>query len=175
MRTWVQVQFVFAGMMLPLLVACQESPGEAKPEVAESLPAAMTKDQVVALAKSVHLKELDFEDSNMNEVVERLQHGLDEAILGKARPQIRLAEAWSPLEEFRRAPEDVRVTLKLRNIPLEKALQYVGEQASTGFRYEDGFVSLTPSLSSWGERKRCACGKFLDEGSKGHDHFGDHE
>jgi hypothetical protein len=163
MRTWAHVALVFVGMIVPLLVACRDGPGEAKPQMTDSFPATLTKDQVVALAKSIHLKELDLDDSNMNEVVELLQHGLDAAASDQARPQIRLAEAWSVAGKSRRSPAEVRLTLSLRNIPLETALEYVGEQTSTGFRYEDGFVSLTPSLASWGERKRCACGAFLDE------------
>ncbi|RYD40696.1 MAG: hypothetical protein EOP83_34910 [Verrucomicrobiaceae bacterium] len=124
------------------------------------------------MAKSVHLEEFDLEDSNMSEVVERLQHGLDRAIPNKTRPQIRLAKEWSDPAKTQRSPADVRVTLGVRNIPLEKAIEYVGEMTSTGFRYEDGLISLTPSLSSWGERKRCACGTFLDEDPG---HSGDHE
>ena len=127
------------------------------------MPAGLPRDRVIALAKSAHLKEVDFDGSNMSEVVEQLQRGLDGTVPDKAKPQIRLAEEWSNAVKSRRLATDVRVTLGLRNVPLEKVLEYVGEMTSTGFRYEDGFISLTPSLSSWGERKRCACGTFLDE------------
>lgn len=163
MRAWLYGRFVCVYLMLPLVVACRKSPAESHLKVTESGPAGMSRDQVVALAKSAHLKDLDLDNSNMNEVVTILQRALDRAAENGARPQIRLAEAWSTPNNVRRSPEEVRVTLSLRDIPLEEALEYVGEITSTGFRYEDGFISLTPSLSAWGERKRCACGAFLGE------------
>ncbi|MCW1926584.1 DUF748 domain-containing protein [Luteolibacter arcticus] len=189
MIAWFRHPSVRLIMMLPILAACRERPA-VRPEIKQSgdtlvapakasnlkepdpLPLAMSRDRVVALAKSVHLKELDFDQGTMESAVEKLQAALDAALPNEARPRIRLAEEWSHTGQFHRLLPEVRIELSLRNIPLERALEYVGEQTSTGFRYEDGFVSLTPSLSNWGERKRCACGAFLDEG---HGHSEGHE
>jgi hypothetical protein len=130
----------------------------------------MVRADVIKFSKATKLDKLTITNQNLVQIVTLLNEALERAAPGSGKPIVRIDPEWHKSIPKPTSvggphkPEDTSISeLKLHDVPLEKALEYIATQTFSGFRYEDGKISLTPTCASWGERKRCVCGSFLDK------------
>ncbi len=116
----------------------------------EKVPtAAVTADSTLAKLRSIRIPSLNFHEASIEEAIEFLRLKGRDLDVSENDPALRVPNFVLKSGE---TPSTAKITLDLKDVPMEEALRYVTELAGMKYRVENNAVVIVPVTESTTEQ-----------------------